>query len=82
MTFKDVIEAWPSRKDCAAEVGVTLAMVNKWHELDSIRGVYFMHIVEASKSRHGADAVTSDDLCRLAARHASLKSSSGRESAA
>ncbi|WP_306131025.1 hypothetical protein [Roseovarius sp. MMSF_3350] len=63
-----MIDAWPSRKDFATDVGVSVAAVNKMCEKDSIRGVYFRDIVAASRLRHGRSAVSADDLCRLAAR--------------
>lgn len=67
-SFRDVIATWPSRKDFAADVGVSVAAVNKMHETDSIRGVYFHRIVNRAKARFGDDRVTAEDLCRLAAR--------------
>lgn len=68
-TFRDIIDAWPSRREFADDIGVTLARVHKMHEKDAIRGVYFAAIVERSRHRHcEAVAVSADDLCRLAAR--------------
>jgi hypothetical protein len=76
-TFRDVIDAWPSRRDFADDIGVTLARVHKMHEKDAIRGVYFAAIVACSRERHGPEsAVSADDLCDLAARvrHSPLQS--------
>lgn len=68
-TFRDVIDAWPTRRDFAFDVEATLAAVNKWHEKDSIRGVHFAAIVAASARRHAeCDRVTAEDLVRLAGR--------------
>lgn len=67
--FRDVIDAWPSRRDLAREAAVTLHLVNKWHEKDSIRGIYFAAIIRASEARHGpGERVTAEVLVRLAAR--------------
>lgn len=84
-TFRDVIDAWPSRRDFAQDIGVTLARVHKMHEKDTIRGVYFAAIVQSSARRHDPDcAVSADDLCRLAARAHPLAgaSATGSEDAA
>jgi len=67
-TFRDVIDAWPSRSDFAADIGAKLTTVHKMHEVDSIRGVYFQAICDASRRRCHDPAVTADDLIRLAAR--------------
>ena len=68
-TFRDVIDAWPSRKDFADDIGASLAAVNKMHEKDSIRGKYFAAICAASRLRHDESCrVSAEDLCSLAAR--------------
>ncbi|MCZ4351556.1 hypothetical protein O4H61_03420 [Roseovarius aestuarii] len=67
-SFQDVIDAWPSRAEFAADIGAKLSTVHKMHEVNSIRGVYFHAIVAASKRRNDVSMVCADDLCRLAAR--------------
>lgn len=69
-TFGDVIDTWPSRVAFAKEVVLSLSAVNKMHRTDSVRGVYFQRIVRASAQRHGAAAVTYQELCILAGRSA------------
>jgi hypothetical protein len=67
--FRDVIDAWPSRRELAREVGVSLHLVNKWYEKDSVRGIYFAAIIQASERCHGpGERVTAEVLVRLAAR--------------
>jgi hypothetical protein len=71
-TFRDVIDAWPTRREFADDIGVSVAVVHKMHENDAVRGVYFASIVLSSRRRHGPDhAITAWDLCRLAARRRS-----------
>lgn len=67
-TFRDVIDAWPSRIAFANAIGASKSAVDKMYENDSIRGVYFYDIVRAAKDLRSDDQlpVTADDLCRLA----------------
>lgn len=67
-SFQDVIDAWPSRREFALECGISLSAANKMFQLDSIRGVYFKQIVDASRERHGGGAISAEDLIRVAAR--------------
>lgn len=76
-SFRDVIDAWPSRRDFAADISASLAAVNKMHEVDSIRAIYFAAICEASRRLHGDGAVSAEVLCALAARAHSARKGDG-----
>lgn len=62
-TIRDLIDAWPSRKEFAADMGVSVERVQKWAQLGTIRPRFWARII-----RHGlvrAIPVTADDLVRM-----------------
>lgn len=62
-TVRDLIDAWPSRKEFAADIEVSVERVQKWAQLGTIPARFWARII-----RHGAlrsVAVTADDLVRL-----------------
>lgn len=65
-TFRDVIDLWPSKKDLASEIGVTLAVVTKWWQRYSIPAERWSAILSTSVARDAG--LTSDKLTELAAR--------------
>ena len=63
-TVSDIIGAWPSRADCAEDVGVSEKLIVSWVDRDRIPAGYWRSLVSAAK-RRGLDGVTYDRLARL-----------------
>lgn len=49
--FRDVIEAWPSRADLAADTGARYGTVKQWWRRNSIPPEYWARLVTAARQR-------------------------------
>lgn len=65
-TFKEVIEAWPSRRVFADDIGVSIHRVHKWIQNESIPAPFMKAIVAAGRQRHVN--VTAETLVSLSGR--------------
>ena len=73
LTFRDVIDRWPSRIDFARDLGVKLDRVHKWAQPGgNIRAEFFLRITQMAEQR--GLVVTADDLCRIAEAEAAARS--------
>lgn len=62
-SIKLLIDRWPSRKDLAADIGVSLDRVHKWAQTESIPARFHARILRAATLRE--IAISADDLVRL-----------------
>ena len=65
-TFKDIIDAWPSRKELAKDCEVKVDIINKWYERDAIPAHKDVHLVECAPG-HGID-LSFEKLARMRSR--------------
>lgn len=65
-SFRSVVELWPTREDCASDVGATPPQVSKWHQRDRVPAEWWAPLLTTEKAK--AAGVTADLLARLAAR--------------
>jgi len=63
-SFRDVVELWPTRELCAAEVGASPAQVSKWWQRDSIPDRWWRSVLATSRAKDSG--LTADALARLA----------------
>ena len=60
-THKEIIKAWPSMRDFAADIGVSENTARAMRFRNSIRGVYWDRVVAGAQKR-GIDTVTYEAL--------------------
>ena len=70
-SFREIIAAWPTRREMAEELGVSVARVHKWHEREQIPGEMDVRLVPALKRR--GVRVSYEDIARLLAEQPSPK---------
>lgn len=63
-TFRDLIAAWPSRSDFAADIGKSKSVVDKYAQGRPIPADRFARLIEAAKRR--GIVLTADDLVAMA----------------
>lgn len=62
-SIRDVIAAWPTRRDLASDLGTTVDRVHKWAVTGTIPARYHARILRAAATR--CIALTADDLVRV-----------------
>lgn len=67
MTFRDLIDAWPSCREFAAEIGVTVLNARQMRNRDSIAPEHWPALVSAAKAR-GIEGATFETLAQMARR--------------
>jgi hypothetical protein len=67
-TFNEIIDAFPSAKDLASDLGEKPTLIAVWKHRDSIPVARWLEVVAAA-DRRGIRGVTLEALARIAARH-------------
>lgn len=62
-TIRSLVDAWPSRKDFAADVGVTIDRVQKWAQGNPIPARFWARMIRAAVAR--GIPLTADHLVQL-----------------
>ena len=65
--IRDLIDAWPTRRALAGEIGANEASVHKWAKADRIPAAWQASVVRAARAR-GMDHVTGDWMVAAHAR--------------
>lgn len=47
-----ILQLWPSRKELAADLGLSLVVVHRWHQRESIPPEYDLRLLEAASNRN------------------------------
>ena len=50
-SYRDIIDAWPSRRALAEDLGVDYETVKKWRQRDSIPAAHWPALVKAARRR-------------------------------
>jgi hypothetical protein len=64
MTFKDIIDKWPSIQELAAEVGVSKEAVRKWRERKKIPPLHWF-VIEQAAMRRGLTGITAAAMASI-----------------
>lgn len=66
VSFRSIIELWPSREAMAGAIGAGASAVSKWWQRDSIPAEWWAAVLGAEPVKTAG--ISADDLARLAAR--------------
>ena len=66
VSFRSVIELWPSREAMSSDVGARASTVRKWWQRDNVPSEWWQAILATDKAK--ASGLTANALTALAAR--------------